>query len=223
MLRQDSWAFLLDVDNTLLDNDRFARDLSARLEQDFGAAECQRYWTLYGELRQQRGYADYLGALQAFRSGCGSPSALLHMAGFMLDYPFQARLYPQALAVIDHLHKQGTTAIVSDGDVVFQPRKIQRCGLWDAVAGRVLVCLHKEREVEAILQRFPAQHYVMVDDKPLLLAALKRQLGTRLTSIFIRQGHYAEAANGQLIDPPPDLTLARIGELCRLQPADFPS
>ncbi len=223
MLSQASWTFLLDVDNTLLDNDRFARDLSARLEQDFGAAECEHYWTLYGELRQQRGYADYLGALQALRSGCSNPPALLHMGEFILDYPFQARLYPQALAAINHLQQQGTTAIVSDGDVVFQPRKIQRCGLWDAVAGRVLVCLHKEREVEAILQRFPARHYVMVDDKPLLLAALKRQLGTRLTSVFVRQGHYAAEANGQVIDPPPDLTLARIGELCRLQRADFPS
>ena len=207
-------VFLLDADNTLLDNDRFAADLRARLEQTFGAAECGRYWMLYADLRKQLGYADYLATLQTFRIGLDDDPDLLRMSAFLLDYPFAERLYPRALEAIAHLHAIGLPVVLSDGDVVFQPRKIQRSGIWDTVEGRVLIYLHKERMLPAMQQRFPASHYVMVDDKPQLLAAMKQALGDRLTTVFVRQGHYAAEATNTTIDPPPDRTIKRIGDLC---------
>lgn len=216
MSATDPVVFLLDVDNTLLDNDRFAADLTARLDHDFGKAERERYWSIYAGLRDQHGYADYLGALQDFRAACNDESALLQIAAFLLDYPFRERLYPRALAAIEHLRTLGNAVILSDGDIVFQPRKIRRSGLWNAVAGRVLVYVHKERMLDAIQQRFPATHYVMVDDKPQLLAAAKRALGDRLTTLFVRQGHYADALQRAVIDPAPDVIVERIGDLCEL-------
>jgi len=148
-------VFLLDVDNTLLDNDRFAADLTARLDDDFGKPECERYWSIYAALRDRVGFADYLGALQAFRAGANDDPALLQMSAFLLDYPFGERVYPGALAALEHLRTIGATAILSDGDIVFQPRKIQRSGLWDAVDGRVLVTLHKERRLDLVQSRAP--------------------------------------------------------------------
>lgn len=213
MLSPAQVVFLLDVDNTLLDNDRFAADLTARLDHDFGKPERERYWSIYAGLVDRLGYADYLGALQAFRAGGDDQPALLQMSAFLLDYPFSERLHPRALAAIEHLRGMGTAAILSDGDIVFQPRKIQRSGLWDAVEGRVLVTVHKELRLDAVQRRFPARHYVMVDDKPLLLAAMKRALGARLTTVVVRQGHYALESAGTAIDPPPDLGIARVGEL----------
>ena len=221
MLIQAKVMFLCDVDNTLLDNDRFAVDLTARLDDDFGMSERERYWSIYAELRERLGYADYLGALQAFRAGADDEPALLRMSGFLLDYPFNERLYPRALAVLEHLRTIGTTAIVSDGDIVYQPRKIQRSGIWDAVAGRVLITLHKERRLDLVKRRFPASHYVLIEDKPQLLAAFKQVLGTRLTTVFVRQGHYAAESGDIATDPPPDLTVAHIGELCDLELPDF--
>jgi FMN phosphatase YigB (HAD superfamily) len=206
-------VFLLDVDNTLLDNDRFAADLGARLEHAFGAAERDRYWAIYDALRDERGYADYLGALQEFRSGLDESPDLLQMSAFMLDYPFASRLYPRALDAIKHLRTLGLPVVLSDGDVVFQPRKVQRSGIWDAVDGRVLIFLHKERMLDAIQRRFPASHYVMVDDKPQLLAAMKRVLGEKLTTAFVRQGHYAVESKDKVIDPPPDITIEAIADL----------
>jgi FMN phosphatase YigB (HAD superfamily) len=206
-------VFLLDVDNTLLDNDRFASDLGARLEQGFGAAGRDRYWTLYAERREELGYADYLGALQAFSAGLDDDPELLQMSAFLLEYPFAQRLYPRALDAIAHLRTLGLPVVLSDGDVVFQPRKVQRSGIWDAVAGRVLIRLHKQRALEATQRRYPAAHYVMVDDKPQLLAAMKQILGARLTTVFVRQGHYALEAAGTVVDPTPDLGIERIGEL----------
>ena len=147
--------FLLDVDNTLLDNDRFAADLGARLEQSFGAAERQRYWTIFAKLRDEVGYADYLAALQKFRIGMDDDPSLLQMSAFLLEYPFADRLYPRALEAIAHLRALGLPVILSDGDMVFQPRKIQRSGLWDAVDGRVLIYVHKERMLEAMQRRYP--------------------------------------------------------------------
>lgn len=173
MLNENLVVFMLDVDNTLLDNDRFAADFTARLDHDFGKAERERCWSIYAELRDRLGYADYLGALQQFRNGSDAVLALLQMSAFLLEYPFGERLYPRALAAFDHLRTIGITAIVSDGDIVFQPRKIQRSGLWDAVDGRMLVTLHKERRFDLIQRCFPAGHYVMIDDKPQLLAAMK--------------------------------------------------
>ena len=206
-------VFLLDIDNTLLDNDRFATDLGGRLQQDFGTDGRDRYWTLYASVRETLGYADYLATLQQFRAGLDDDPDLLQMSGFMLDYPFAARLYPGALAAVAHLRTIGTPVVLSDGDAVFQPRKVQRSGIWDAVDGRVLIYLHKQRMLDAVQRRFPAAHYVMVDDKPRLLAEMKSVLGDRLTTVFVRQGHYAREAIGQSIVPPPDLTIQGINEL----------
>ena len=206
-------VFLLDVDNTLLDNDRFGSDLDARLAQLFGAAERERYWAIYAELRDALGYADYLATLQRFRVGLEDDPDLLQMSEFILEYPFAERLYPHALEVIAHLRTLGAPAVLSDGDVVFQPRKIQRSGIWSAVEGRVLIYPHKERMLEAVKRRCPALRYVMVDDKPRLLAAMKSQLGQKLTTVFVRQGHYAAESAASAIDPSPDVSVDRIGDL----------
>ena len=210
-------VFLLDVDNTLLDNDRFGADLGAHFEQAFGAAERDRYWAIYDALRDERGYADYLGALQEFRSGLDESPALLQMSAFMLEYPFASRLYPRALDAIEYLRTLGLPAVLSDGDVVFQPRKVQRSGIWDAVDGRVLIYLHKERMLDAMQRHFPASHYVMVDDKPQLLAAMKDVLGEKLTTVFVRQGHYAAESADKVIDPRPDITIDAIAELLDIE------
>ena len=222
----DRVVFLLDIDNTLLDNDRFAADLGVRLRQNFGVHGRDRYWALYAAVRDKLGYADYLTPLQELRAELVDDPDLLQLSGFMLDYPFAERLYPDALATVEHLHTLGTPVVLSDGDVVFQPRKIQRSGIWDAVQGRVLIFKHKQHMLDAVQHRFPAAHYVMIDDKPLLLAAMKTAMGNRLTTVFVRQGHYAREAVGLSIDPPPDLTIERIGELVdvdlqrfRMQPA----
>lgn len=221
MLSPPPLVFLLDVDNTLLDNDRFAADLRARLALDFGSSECERYWAIYRRRRSALGYADYLGALQDFRTRRGDDPELLLIADFLLDYPFADRVYPQVPAVIAHLHTLGLPVVLSDGDIVFQPRKIRRSGLRAAVEERVMVCVHKERELAAMQRRFPASHYVMVDDKPRLLAAMKRVLGDRLTTVFVRQGHYALAASGTLGEPAPDLGIGRIEELLGFDLAAF--
>jgi FMN phosphatase YigB (HAD superfamily) len=217
----DPVVFLFDVDNTLLDNDRFAVDLGARLEQDFGSAERERYWAIYAQLRDELGYADYLDTLQRFRVGLEDDPALLQMSSFMLEYPFNDRLYPHALETVVHLSSIGQPAILSDGDVVFQPRKIQRAGLWEAFGGRVLIYLHKERMLEGMQRRYPASHYVMIDDKPKILAAMKKIMGDRLTTVFVRQGHYAAESAGTVIDPVPDRVIEHIGDLRDRPLADF--
>lgn len=206
-----SLVIMLDVDNTLVDNDRFAADLRARLLADFGEAECARYWALYAQLRDDLGYADYLSTLQRFRAGLEEHPALLGMSGFLLDYPFENALFPRTLQVLAHLRQQATTAILSDGDVVFQPRKIQRSGIWDAVQGRVLIYIHKEKMLEAVQRHYPARHYLMIDDKAGILANMKRQMGDSLTTIFVRQGHYAQGV--QQVDPLPDRSIDRIEDL----------
>ena len=214
-------VFLLDVDNTLLDNDRFGADLGDTLEAAFGAAGRERYWAIYEELRQQSGFADYLGALQRFRTGLDNDPSLLQMSNYLLDYPFADRLYPHALETVAHLRTLGPTAILSDGDVVFQPRKIQRAGLWAALRGEVLIYVHKQQMLVAMQQRYPAAHYVMVDDKPHVLAAMKQRLGHKLTTVFVRQGHYAADSAGETIDPAADLTIACIGDLRERKLGDF--
>ena len=221
MLTASEVVFLLDVDNTLLDNDGFAADLRAHLTTSFGAIECERYWTIYNDLRKQLGYADYLGALQVFRNGRDDDPEMLQMSSFLLDYPFARRFYPGALEAIAHLRTLGLPVVLSDGDMVFQPRKIQHSGIWDAVDGRVLIYLHKERMLPAMQKRFPASRYVMVDDKPQLLAAMKQAMGDHLVTVFVRQGHYAIESAGAIIQPPPDRTIERIGDLCALQLTDF--
>ena len=221
MLTPLALQFLLDVDNTLLDNDCFASDLGAFLDQAFGEAERERYWAIYAELRDTLGYADYLGALQRFRLDCDNQPGLLQASTFLLDYPFTERLYPHALAAIEHLRSFGGVAILSDGDMVFQPRKIQCSGVWKAVDGQVLIYLHKEKTLDAMQRSLPAQHYVMIDDKPQILAAMKRVLGERLTTVFVRQGHYARDAQMDTIQPSPDLTIDTIDQVCELTLPEF--
>ena len=213
--RQDV-VFLFDCDNTLLDNDRIQTDLRAHLEAEFGVECRDRYWEIFEELRAELGYADYLGTLQRYRLRVSNDPRLLQMASFLIDYPFAERLYPAALAAIAHCDQFGRSVIVSDGDVVFQPRKIQRSGLWTAVAGRVLIYIHKERMLADIERRYPARHYVLIDDKRPILAAMKDMLQERLTTIFPRQGHYALAPDNGREYPPADLTIEHIGELCQI-------
>jgi FMN phosphatase YigB (HAD superfamily) len=211
--RESALVFLLDVDNTLLDNDRFSVDLDARLTQALGPEGRQRYRALYETLRTQRGFADYLEPLQQIRREFETDPDLLQLSAFVLDYPFADLLYPRALDAIASLGTQGLPVILSDGDIVFQPRKIKRSGVWDAVQGRVLVYLHKEYMLDAVHQAYPAQHYVMVDDKPRLLTAIKAVLGPRVTTVFVRQGHYAAEATGNELQPTPDLVIDHIGDL----------
>jgi len=206
-------VFLLDCDNTLLDNDRVIDDLRAHLAGEFGIANRDRYWAIFEALRSELGYADYLGALQRYRLGAMNDPRLLQMSAFLVDYPFAERLYPDALRAIEHLSRWGPTVILSDGDVVFQPRKIQRSGLWGAVEGRVLIYVHKEQMLADVAQRYPARHYVMVDDKLRILAAMKDIWRDRLTTVFPRQGHYALDPHVVSAYPPANLTLARIGDL----------
>ena len=206
-------VFLLDVDNTLLDNDAVRRDLHEHLGCQFGAEARDRYWALFEKLRVELGYADYLGALQRYRREAMTEPRLLLMSSFLVDYPFAQRLYPRALAVLAHLRRWGPTVILSDGDVVFQPRKVQRSGLWDAVDGRVLIYIHKEQMLADVERRYPAVRYVMVDDKLRILAAMKRSWGARLTTVFPRQGHYALDPKNVATYPAADVTLERIGDL----------
>ena len=221
-------VFLLDVDNTLLDNDSIIADLRAHLMQTFGAASADRYWATFEKLREELGYADYLGALQRYRAeldrgDTGDPRLLL-MSSFLVDYPFADRLYPDALNVVAHLGTLGTTVILSDGDVVFQPRKVQRSGLWHAVQGRVLIYIHKEKMLDQVQGLYPARRYVMVDDKLRLLDAMKRVLGDRLVTVFARQGHYAHGAAAiaaHAAYPAADHSVERIGELLEFDAAKF--
>ena len=210
-------VFLLDVDNTLLDNDRVIADLRGHLELEFGSASAARYWAIFEGLRTQLGYADYLGALQHYRLdaelGQGSDLRLLQMSAFLIDYPFADRLYPLALEVIERLNTFGPTVILSDGDVVFQPRKVRRSGLWDAVAGRVLIYIHKEQMLDSVQRQHPARHYVMVDDKLRILTAMKELMQARLTTVFPRQGHYALDSAANAAHPAADLGIEHIGDL----------
>jgi FMN phosphatase YigB (HAD superfamily) len=209
-------VFLFDVDNTLLNNDAIQEDLSAHLEEEFGQAARVRYWSLFETLRAEIGYADYLGALQRYRLEAPEDPQLLRMSAFLIDYPFPTRLYPGALEALGHARRSGLTAILSDGDVVFQPRKVMRSGIWDAVDGRVMIYLHKEKMLDAVERHYPADHYVMVDDKLRLLDAMKQIWGTRLTTIFVRQGHYALDLANLSAFPPADVTIERIGALTDL-------
>ncbi len=228
MTADDDVVFLLDVDNTLLDNDRVIEDLRSHLQHEFGAASSDHYWAIFEALRTELGYADYLGALQRYRiaqmsgetSGTMNDPRLLQMSSFLVDYPFANRLYPGALAALAHLRQWGLTVILSDGDVVFQPRKVQRSGLWDAVEGRVLIYIHKEQMLDDMQQHYPARHYVMVDDKLRILAAMRATLGERLTTVFPRQGHYARDPHSLSTYPPADLTIEGIGDLPNY---DFPT
>jgi FMN phosphatase YigB (HAD superfamily) len=213
MTTAEGVVFLVDCDNTLLDNDRVQDDLRDHLEREFGPVSRDRYWTIFEQLRRELEYADYLGALQRYRLEHVGDTRLLLMSSFLLDYPFASRLYPGALDVLRHLGTFGPTVILSDGDVVFQPRKIQRSGLWAAVEGRVVVSIHKEQILDAVERRYPARHYVMIDDKLRLLTMIKNVWGGRVTTVFPRQGHYAHDPDVLGAYPAAGVTVEGIGDL----------
>jgi FMN phosphatase YigB (HAD superfamily) len=214
-------VFLVDVDNTLLDNDRVQADLRHRLEREFGAAARDRYWAILEELFLELGYRDYLGALQRYRVEHPWDAHLLAMSSYLVDYPFANRLYPGALDALQHLSGLGETVVLSDGDVVFQPRKVERSGIAEAVAGRVLIYIHKEESLGDVARRYPARHYVLVDDKLRILTAIKKAWGQRVTTVFVRQGSYAHDPATLAANPPADRTFARIGELADCALADL--
>ena len=204
--------FLLDVDNTLLDNDQVEQDLSDHVTGVFGGEACDRYWNILEKLRTELGYADFLGALQRYRVERLHDPHILEMSSFLVDYPFVDRLYPKAMDLVTQLNSRWPVVIFSDGDAVFQPRKIERSGLWTAVNGRVLIYIHKEEMLGDVERHYPAEHYVFVDDKLRLLTAVKQIWGDRVTTIFPRQGHYAHDPSVKHY-PPADVTIARIGDL----------
>ncbi len=206
-------VFLFDVDNTLLDNEWVLYDLRNHLEREFGSEIRDRYFAILEDLFAELGYADYLGALQRYRLEDMCDPRLLLMSSFLVDYPFANRLYPGSLAALAHVRPWGATVILSDGDVVFQPRKVQRSGLWEAVEGRVLIYIHKEQMLDDVERRYPARHYVMVDDKLRILTAMKNIWGERLTTVWPRQGHYARDPKTLASYPPADLTVERIGDM----------
>lgn len=211
-------VFLFDVDNTLFDNDGMQDDLRALLLRTLGQEGCDRYWKIYEALRGKLGYADYLGSLQALRQPGINDLELLRLSTFLLDYPFARNVYDGAHAALRHVQSMGSTVILSDGDIVFQPHKIRGAGLWQAVDGRVLIYIHKEEMLEQVARAYPARHYVMVDDKLRLLAAVKQAWGDRVTTVFVRQGHYGMDTHANAQYPDADLTLDRIGQLTDYQP-----
>ena len=212
MMAPNRIVFLVDVDNTLLDNDGLQGDLKQHLEREFGAASRDRYWVILEQLFAELGYRDYLGALQRYRVEHPEDIHLLTMSSYLVDYPFADRLYPGALGVLERLRGWGRTVILSDGDVVFQPRKVERSGIFAAVDGHVLIYIHKEAELGDVERRYPAAHYVLIDDKPRILTAVKTAWGNRVTTVLPRQGQFAHAADAASY-PAADLTIERISDL----------
>jgi len=206
-------VFLFDVDNTLLDNDHVVSDLMHYLEREIGYERQQRYWAYFEQLRTELGYADYLGALQRYRVEYPRDTRILTVSHYLIDYPFANRLFPNSLDVIEQTRRFGEPVIVSDGDVVFQPLKIRRSGLMDSFESRVLIYIHKEQELGDIAKHYPADHYVFVDDKVRILAAVKRAWNSRVTTVFPRQGHYAMDEEEVAKYPAPDLTIERVAML----------
>lgn len=206
-------VFLFDVDNTLVDNDRVSADMRRSLDREVGPERSKRYWEIFEGLRLELGYADYLGALQRYRMENPRESHVLAVSTFLVNYPFANRLFPGSLDVVDRVRTAGQPVILTDGDVVFQPRKIHRSGLFDAFEGHILIYVHKELELDDVERRYPADHYVLVDDKVRILAAVKKAWGDRVTTVFPRQGHYAQDAAALAKYPAPDVTVERIGEL----------
>jgi FMN phosphatase YigB (HAD superfamily) len=220
-LRRAKVVFLLDVDNTLLDNDRVIADLGKYLQREVGPERARCYWTIFERLRSRLGYADYLGALQRYRNEYPHDLGLLAVSRFLINYPFANRLFPHALDVIERVKRWGPVVLLSDGDVVFQPRKVDRSGLSEAVDGHVLIYVHKERELVDVETRYPADRYVMVDDKLRILAAIKRTWGRRVTTVFVRQGHYAKDSRTLASQPPADLSIEHLGDLLNCQLKEF--
>jgi FMN phosphatase YigB (HAD superfamily) len=213
MTKTPDIVFLFDVDNTLIDNDRVQAHLKEHLAQTYGAIARDRYWEILEGLRNELGYVDYLGALERFRVEAMHRPEVLRMSSWLVDYPFADRLYPDALSAVKHVQQWGTPVILSDGDAVFQPRKVERSGLWSAFDNRVLIYIHKEQELEDVERLYPADHYVLIDDKLRILTAVKRIWSERVTTVFPKQGHYALDPNVLADYPPADIELANIGDL----------
>ncbi len=209
-------VFLFDVDNTLLDNDRVTADLKHHLEQTVGPERQQRYWDIFEQLRTELGYADYLGALQRYRIENPRDPGLLTVSHFLINYPFATRLYPDSLDAVEHVKQWGTAVVLSDGDVVFQPLKVERSGIGETFAGNALIYIHKEQELDDVEKRFPADHYVLIDDKLRILTAVKKIWGAKVTTVFPRQGHYALDTAAIARFPKADITIERIGDLVEL-------
>jgi FMN phosphatase YigB (HAD superfamily) len=214
-------VFLFDVDNTLLNNDRVTADLKGHLEKEVGPEHGKRYWELFEQLRSELGYADYLGALQRYRVENPRDPSLLTVSHFLINYPFATRLYPDSLDAVEHVKQWGEAVVLSDGDVVFQPLKVDRSGIGEAVNRKVLIYIHKEHELEDVEQRFPADHYVLIDDKLRILAAIKNIWNDRVTTVFPKQGHYANDAKIVAGFPPADISIAQIGDLMTLDLDSF--
>jgi FMN phosphatase YigB (HAD superfamily) len=206
-------VFLFDVDNTLLDNDRVQSDMNTHLSETYGEAARSRFWVIFEELRHELGYADYLGALERYRVEAMHHPKLLRMANWLVDYPFHQRVYPHALDVVKKAQAVGTTAVLSDGDAVFQPRKVEKSGIWPVFGDNVLIYVHKELELADVENHLPARHYVLIDDKVRILDTVKRAWGDRVTTVFPRQGHYANDIDEVAKYPPADITVERIGDL----------
>ncbi len=206
-------VFFFDVDNTLLDNDRVTKDLRSFLESEIGKDRNESYWKIFEELRSELGYADYLGALQRYRGEFPYDSHVLSISTFLINYPFANRLFPNSLDVLEHCQTFGETVILSDGDVVFQPRKIERSGLLETVKKKILIYIHKEKELRDVERRYPAEHYVLVDDKLRILSAIKEIWQEKVTTVFVRQGHYAFDEKEISKYPAADISVERIGEL----------
>ena len=206
-------VFLFDVDNTLLFNDRVTADLRKHLESQIGPDRAKRYWDEFERLRSELGYADYLGALQSYRLKYPRDPNLLAVSYFLMRYPFANRLFPGSLDAVEHVKQFGPVVILSDGDVVFQPHKVFRSGLYEEFEGNVLIYVHKEVELDDVEQRFPADHYVVVDDKLRILAAIKKIWGSKVTTVFVKQGHYATDPKALATYPAADISLGGIGEL----------
>jgi haloacid dehalogenase-like hydrolase len=221
MTKTPDVVFLFDVDNTLIDNDRVQAHLSEHLEQTYGAATRDRYWEIFEQLRSELGYADYLGALERYRMEDLHRPELLRMSNWLVDYPFADRLYPHALDAVKHVQQWGTVVILSDGDAVFQPRKVERSGLWHLFDNRVLIYIHKEQELDDVGRLYPADHYVLIDDKLRILSAVKKFWGDNVTTVFPKQGHYALDSKVLAEYPPADIELARIGDLLNYDLSSF--
>lgn len=210
-------VFLFDVDNTLLDNDRVTADLRKYLEIEVGAARSNRYWEIFEELRRELGYADYLGALQRYRVENPYDSHLLAVSTYLVNYPFANRLFPNSLDVLEHFKQYGQVVILTDGDVVFQPRKVERSGLFEAADKNILIYIHKEQELNDVERRFPAKRYVLIDDKIRILTAIKRIWGEKVTTVFPKQGHYAVDKNEVAKYPAADVMVDKIGDMLTLE------
>ncbi|HEY6307674.1 MAG TPA: HAD family hydrolase [Candidatus Angelobacter sp.] len=221
MPTDNNLVFLFDVDNTLLDNDRVTADLKRYLEATVGPERQQRYWDFFEQLRTELGYADYLGALQRYRLEYPRDPGLLTVSHFLVNYPFATRLYPDSLDAVEYVKAWGTPVVLSDGDVVFQPLKIERSGIYEAFAGNVLIYIHKEQELEDVERRFPAQHYVLIDDKLRILTAVKKVWGAKVTTVFPKQGRYAHDPQVLATYPPADLSVDRIGDLLNCRQENF--